>query len=357
MKTLMRIAATVLFVLAFLPALIVHAQTEDTIETIAGIGNVGVQDGADASFHMPSDVLVLPGGEILVADMFNNLLRLVNADGETSTFAGFIPEFFPMGFHLDATRDNAGLHHPTSLAKSAIGRIYFVEPANNSVRAIIGNYVFTIAGWGEAGFADGPRGTSAFNNPSAIALGPNGYLYVADTLNHVIRRISPAWNTTTIAGTPGEYGYTNGNASAALFDSPKGITVTADGRVFVADTGNHVIRVIENGTVSTFAGSHQESEDGYYMVGGFADGTGVDALFNQPRGLAMWGNNLIVTDSANHSIRMITPTGVVTTVFGGEFTGYAHETLHFPMGISVYENRLYIADSGNNKIRMLPLQN
>ena len=356
MKTLMKTAITVLFALVFLPALFVLAQNEDSLETIAGIGNVGTQDGMDASFHMPSDVLVLPGGDILVADTFNNLLRLVNLNRETSIFAGYIPEFFPLGFHLDGEMDVAGFNSPTSLALGDVGYIFVAEPANNSIRVVIDNRVYTFVGWGEAGFADGPRGTSAFNGPSAIAFGPNGYLYVADTLNHVIRRVCPAFYTTTIAGVPGEHGYANGQAAAALFDSPAGIAVTADGRIFVADTGNHVIRVIENGVVRTLAGSHQESEDGYYMVGGFADGIGANALFNQPRGLELWGVNLLVADSANHSIRMITPAGVVTTVVGAEFTGDDPEALHFPMGISVHENRLYIADSGNNKIRMIVLQ-
>ena len=352
MKTLRKMA-TVLFALTFLSAMVVLAQD---IETIAGLGNVGTQDGAEASFHMPTDILVLPGGEILVADMFNNLLRLVDAYGYTSTFAGFIPDFFPMGFHRDSTLGEAGLFHPSGLARCEHGWIYFTDSSNNSIRVIIGNNVFTLVGWGEAGFADGARGTSAFNNPSAIAVGPNGYLFVADTSNHVIRRISPTWHTTTVAGTPGEYGYSNGPAGTALFDSPTGIAVDATGRIFVADTGNHVIRVIEGGVVRTLAGSSENLDYYDFPVGGFNDGTGADALFNQPRGLALWGVNLLVADSANHSIRMITPDGVVTTVFGAEFIGYDPETLHFPMGISINENRLYIADGGNNKIRMITLQ-
>ena len=352
MKTLRKMAL-VLFALAFLTAMHVYAQD---IETIAGLGNVGTQDGAEASFHMPSDILVLPGGEILVADMFNNLIRLINTDGYTSTFAGFIPEFFPIGFHRDAALGESGMFHPSGLARSELGRIYIADSSNSSIRVIIGDHIFTLVGWGETGFVDGPRGTSAFNNPSAIAIGPGGYLYVADTFNHVIRRISPTWYTTTVAGTPGEYGYANGPAGAALFDSPTGIAVDATGRIFVSDTGNHVIRVIENGVARTLAGSSGTLDDYDFPVGGFADGTGAGALFNQPRGLALWGVNLIVADSANHSIRMVTPAGVVTTIFGAEFTGYDPETLHFPMGISVHENRLYIADSGNNKIRVITLQ-
>ena len=358
MKTLMKTAATVLFALAFLTAQPVYAQNDETtlIETIAGVGNIGIQDGEEASFNMPAGIMVLPSGEILVADTFNNLLRQVDRYGFTSTFAGYIAEFFPMGFHRDRELNEAGLHHPTSLAMCLHRRIYFTEPGNNSIRVVIGNNVYTLVGWGEAGFADGPRGTAAFNGPTAIAFGPSGYLYVADTLNHVVRRVSLAGYTTTIAGTPGEYGYENGQAGATLFDSPSGIVIAPDGRIFVADTGNHVIRVIENGTVSTYAGSHVLSEDDHYAIGGFADGPGSDALFNQPRGLAMWGDYLKVADTANHSIRMISPEGYVTTVFGTALTGYEPATLHFPMGIYVHENRLYIADTGNNRILVILLQ-
>ena len=351
MKNLRKMAA-VLFAMTYLSAMYVNAQD---VETVAGLGNVGIQDGVEASFHVPADVLVLPGGGILVADKFNNLLRLVDTDGETSTFAGIIPEFFPIGFHRDGVLGELGLFHPSSLALSEHGWIYIADASNNSIRVIVGDRIFTHVGWGEAGFADGPRGVAAFNHPSAITMAADGVIYVADTLNHVIRRVGTDGYTTTLAGIPGEYGYENGPADAALFDSPSGIAVSSDGRIFVADTGNHVIKVIENGVVSTLAGSSNLLEDYDFPVGGFADGAGDVAMFNQPRGLAMWGDYLIVADSANHSIRLVAQDGYVTTIFGAEFAGYELETLHFPMGISVYGNRLYIADSGNNKIRMILL--
>ena len=328
-----------------LVALVLVPFTNVSAETIAGEGNIGYQDGVLASFHMPIDVLVLPGGEVIVADTFNNLLRIIRGS-ETTTYAGFIPEFFPVGFHRDGELSAAGLHHPTGLAICENGRIYVADSVNNSIRVIVAGSIYTLAGWGEAGFSDGPRGEAAFNSPTSIAIGPGGNLYVADTLNHVIRRVSPTGHTTTIAGTPGEFGYQNG--ASALFDTPMGIAVTGDGRIFVADTGNHAIRVIENGIVTTLAGSSVHDE--WDSVGGFADGIGTAALFNQPRGLSLWGDNLIVADSANHAIRVVTPDGSVTT-----FAGLELELL-FPMGVHVHEERLYIADSGNNKIRAVSLR-
>ena len=356
--------AAVLFAISLLPAMQLHAEADEplAVYTIAGIGSSGVQDGLAASFHMPMGVLVLPNGEIIVADTYNNLLRRINADGVTETFAGAIFEFFPMGAHSDGVLVEAALHRPVGLAVCQFGRIYIADSANSSIRVIVGGRVYTLVSWGEAGFADGPRGVASMNNPLAIAVGPGGYIYVADTLNHVIRRVSPIGNTTTIAGTPGEYGYLNGIADAALFDGPAGIAVAPDGRIFVADTGNHVVRVIENGYVSTFAGSFTlDEQDGETVfIGGFIDGEASYALFNHPRGLALWGDYLIVADSTNHGIRLISSDGYVTTLAGTGLPGYLSEPgraalFSFPTDVFVHENRLFIADAGNNKIRMMPL--
>ena len=271
--------ALALLALAFLPAMYLNAQTGEplAVYTVAGIGSPGVQDGETASFHMPMGLLVLPGGEIIVADTYNNLLRMIGANGVTETFTGAILEFFPMGAHMDGELNEAALHRPVGLAVCRDGRIYIADSANNSIRVIVGGSVYTLVSWGEAGFTDGPRGTARMNGPLAVAVSPSGYIYVADTLNHVIRSVSPAGQTTTIAGNPGVYGYENGRANAALFDSPAGIAVAPDGRIFVADTGNHVIRVIENGVASTFAGGFSlEGQDGgdleTAIVGGFSDG-------------------------------------------------------------------------------------
>ena len=366
MKRLFKITAA-LIAITLLPVMQLHAEAEEplTVYTIAGIGSSGIQDGEAASFHMPMGLLVLPGGEIIVADTYNNLLRRIDAEGMTETFAGAVFEFFPLGVHLDRELMEAGFHQPAGLAVCQHGRIYVADSANSSIRAVIGDRVYTLVSWGEPGFADGPRGEASMNGPLALTVGPSGYIYVADTLNHVIRRVSLTGHTTTIAGVPGEYGYENGNADAALFDSPSGIVVAADGRIFVADTGNHVIRVIENGMVSTFAGSFtleelDEDDPEATAIGGFAGGEAAYAMFNHPRGLALWGEYLIVADSANHGIRLVSPEGYVTTLAGTGMPGYLAEPgrpalFSFPTDVFVHEDRLYVADAGNNKIRMIPL--
>ncbi len=142
--------------------------------------------------------------------------------------------------------------------------------------------------------------------PSAIAFEKNGNLLVADSGSHSIRSVNLKGDITTIAGVDGRAGYADGNASAALFNAPIGIAVGGDGKIYVADTYNDRIRVIENGRVSTFAGS------GW----GYADGTGADAKFHTPCGLALWNDKLLVADTENRRIRVVEADGRVWTLAG-----------------------------------------
>ena len=253
-------------------------------------------------------------------------------------------------------------NRPAGFAVGANGSIFIADSANNAIRVIENGAVYTFAGGETAGHVNGRLYAARFNQPRAIAIGPCGNLFVADTLNHVIRRISEDGNVTTIAGTPGVFGMRNGAAGTAAFDSPMGIVVCPAGRIFVADTGNHLIRVIENGEVRTLAGTVVlPAEPGFdnYPLGGFADGFA--AMFGSPTGLAFWGENLIVADSMNHKIRAVLPTGETITLAGTGYPGYlntapASASFHLPSGLYVRNNRLYIADTGNNLIRTMELR-
>ena len=144
-----------------------------------------------------------------------------------------------------------------------------------------------------------------------------------------------------------------------------GIAVDDGGVLFIADTGNHLIRRLEDGTVSTFAGDSnftaaRDDGEGSWL-GGFADGTGQDALFNQPMGLAIWNDVLLVADSLNHSIRAVNMDGEVRTLAGTGYSdhrdGYFGEAaFHFPSGLSVLGGYLFVADTGNNMIRVINLE-
>lgn len=207
--------------------------------------------------------------------------------------------------------------------------------------------VVTLAGEpGVAGFSDGTGSAAHFSEPRGVAVDSNEMIYVADGGNNRIRLVSQAGETTTLAGN-GTFGFADGPADTAMFANPRAIDVDAGGNVYVADTENHRIRLVVHDTVTTVAGSG---------IPGFADGTGPDAQFSSPAGIATDGSgNLYVADTQNNRIRHVTPAGVVTTVAGSGDAGYIDGTgtnaqFSAPVGIDEAGN-VYVGDAGNNRIR------
>ena len=343
-------------------------EAEVTVETFAGSGLPGYSDGALARFNMPHGVLAIAESEVVVFDTFNNLVRFVSYS-ETATLAGRVLSLdqfgFPEGYHYDGYAHEALFDRPMGGAIDSLGRIFVADSFNNAIRLIDGGYVYTFAGDGIAGHVDGYVSSARFHHPSDIAFGPCGSLFVADSLNHVVRKIDVYGIVSTIAGIPGVYGYNGGFADESLFNSPMGIAVNDDGAIFVSDTGNHLIRRIEGGYVSTFAGELLLPSDIEWEIyggdfdeepiGGFRDG--YNALFNLPKGIAVFGDSIIVADAANHAVRRILASGYVELVAGGDVgaaDGYAElASFHFPRGVYVFGEMIFVADSGNNLIRVI----
>lgn len=211
--------------------------------------------------------------------------------------------------------------------------------------------VSTYAGSVTGGFANGSLLTAQFYNPMGVASDAAGNLYVADSFNSSIRKISAEGLVSSIAGT-GSLGYANGAGNVAQFYSPSALAVDALGTVYVADRGNNAIRKITaGGIVSTLAGSG---------VAGYADGTGEAATFNTPSGIAIdAAGNLIVADNGNNLIRKITPAGVVTTIAGSRTVGYANASgtaanFNKPTAIAIDANGIiYVAEPANYAIRKI----
>jgi sugar lactone lactonase YvrE len=233
-----------------------------------------------------------------------------------------------------------------------LGNMYVADQQNHRIRKITpAGLVSTLAGSGEWGFADGASGVAQFNGPNGIAVDASGNVYVADDMNHRIRKITPAGVVSTLAGN-GTAGFNNGTGEAAQFYAPMGIAIDASGNLYVADGGNHRIRkVTPAGVVTTFAGNG---------TAGYVNGAGVAAQFNSPTDVAVDASgNMYVADLNNRRIRKITPAGFVTTFAGsgadGNDNGTGEEaSFRYPVGVATdASGNVYVADFNGNRIRII----
>jgi sugar lactone lactonase YvrE len=249
----------------------------------------------------------------------------------------------------------AQFNQPEGVATDNAGVVYVADRGNNTIRKITPDgAVTTLAGTGgQSGSTNGTGSEARFNAPIGLAVDAAGNVYVADSQNHTIRKITPLGEVTTLAGSAGNTGNANGTGSVARFNRPFGVALDGATNIYIADCNNHKIRKITPaGEVSTYAGSG---------VIGTNDGTTATARFKNPQGLAFDNvTNLIVTDSQNYTVRKITPAGVVTTVagFGGQFgtndaVGSAAR-FSFPNGVAVdSEGYIYVVDQGKATIRRI----
>lgn len=272
---------------------------------------------------------------------------------------------------LDGLNGAAFIHQPTSIVVDSCGSLFVVENGNHYIRKIylqrdasssgsgsstlypMPNIVTTFAGTGSSGLVNtGTNTRASFNSPLGLAIDSADTLYVADTSNHCIRKITPQGVVTTLAGS-GNEGSSNGTGTAASFRRPTGIAVDSTGNVYVTDRDNHLIRKITpQGVVSTLAGSGSS---------GSVDAAGINASFNTPFGITTDSTgNVFVADYGNHTIRRITPTGVVTTIAGkagstGTTNGVgACARFNSPAAIAFDSNgSLYVAERNSNVVRKI----
>jgi sugar lactone lactonase YvrE len=327
--------------------------------TFAGIGG-GSSDGSgsDANFNSPRSIVADKAGNLYVADTGNHTIRKINSAGVVSTVAGSPGR---SGF-VDGIGKAARFNHPSGVAVDNQGIIYVCDRDNSAIRKITtdGN-VTTLAG-GTFGSNDGHGSAAQFGFPAGLALDGAGNIYVADIDNFTIRKVSSNGDVTTVAGTPGVLGHTDGTGSNAQFEYPSAVGVDSAGNVYVTDGGlgrtfSGIRKISPNGTVTTLAGS----------TVGSADGTGSAAQFASPDGITIDSGGVIyVADSLNDSIRKITPGAVVTTFAGtpphSGFTGTAGSgdgtgtsaQFNNPFGVTVAPSGdIYVADTFNNTVRKI----
>lgn len=328
------------------------------VSTFAGLGTYGggYVDGVGtvAQFSSPYGIAIDASNNIYVADLGNRRIRKISLAGVVSTLAGSTYGY------LDGAGASAKFFALYGIAVDASGNVYVTDSQGdwaNRVRKITpSGDVSTLAGSDTAGSADGTGMNAQFSGIRGVAVDASGNVYVADYGNARIRKITPAGEVTTFAGS--SFGYADGLGIAAQFWNPAGVAVAASGNVYVADTGNQKIRKITpSGVVTTLAGS----------TVGFADGIGAAAQFNYPNSLTVDAQeNVYVTDEKNQRIRKITSDGVVTTLsgsfgnnngypFGGFLNGVATEAIfHNPRGVVVdASGNVYVSDAFNDRIRRI----
>jgi hypothetical protein len=289
----------------------IHQVTGNYIYDFAGgSGVIGSTDGTGlaATFNNPYGLAADASGNIYVADYSNHKIRKVSSAGVVTTFAGS-----GVAGVSNGTGAAAQFNNPIGLAFDISGNLYVADSSNNKIRKItISGVVTDYAGTGAPGSANSTALNSTFDNPTGLAFDTAGNLFVSDASNFTIRKIATGGGSVTLfAGTAGATGNTNGTGTAARFEFPAGMVADSSNNLYVADFGNHCIRKITSAAVVT-------TYIGLCGVAGNVNGSGTVVRFNSPSFLAIdASNNIYVSESVNKLVRIVT-SGLVTSTFAGK---------------------------------------
>jgi gliding motility-associated-like protein len=327
----------------------VPATIYSSTSTFAGSGIAGNANGTGlaATFTGPRDMATDAAGNIYVVDYTANIIRKITPAGVVTTFAGSGAAGSTNGTGIAAT-----FNHPAGIAVDAASNVYIADSGNNLIRKITpAGVVTTFAGSGAAGTVNGAGTVARFNNPHGMTIDAAGNLYVADFTGNTVRKITPAAVVSTLAG-GGTAGNANGTGVAATFSGPTGLTADNAGNIYVTDYTNNLIRKINTAAiVTTFAGSGTAAS---------TDGTGTAASFKSPYAITIDRQGNVYVAEASNKIRMLTPAAVTITLAGSGTAGGTNGTgiaarFNDPRGVTFSNGNLYVSDYAGHQIRKIVL--
>lgn len=323
-----------------------------TTNSFSGSGE-GYADGpaASAKFFHNYNIAISADGAFFVADQINCMIRRIEKDGTVSTLAGAAQQ----SGYADGKKGTGRLKFPIGVEAGPDGSVYVADYDNHAIRKILPDGTLTTLGGhpDRPGLINGSLAAAQFKRPYGVKLDKSGTLWVCDSENGVIRKISSEGQVSTFAGsTPG---YADGKLTEAKFFMPVHLAFDQNGNAFVADKHNHCIRKIgTDGLVSTVAGAATKN--------GFQDGKA--GMFDQPSSVQVDQlGNIFVTDLYNHCIRLVYPDGYVTTLAGKPgVNGYREGTgenalFYYPQGCVLdKDENLFVTDSYNERVRRLVIE-